>query len=119
MTTYTHPEDRPSRADVAELDAWDQQTARIRAEREAGARARGEYVPDPVTALDAVTVALTLGQHGIHDVSVVPIRASVYRIDGITLDQLESVEAALGAPYEVVGRHARVWVRALEPLRGA
>lgn len=117
MSTYRDPEDRPSRREAAELDAWDQQATKVRLDREAGARARGEYVPDPVTALDGLTIALTLGQHGIHHVTVTPIRADVYALDGPTLDQLEAVEAALGALYEVAGRHGRVWVRSLEPLR--
>lgn len=114
MSTST--EDRPSRAELAEMDAWDQQATRARIDREAAARARGEYVADPTTALDAVTIALTLGQRGILAVSVVPIRAHVYRLDGPRLDQIEDVETALGAKYEVVGRHGHVWVRALEPL---
>lgn len=108
------PDDAPSPGELAEMAADDAFLARRRKEAEDAARARGEYVADPVTAMIASAMAITLGQHGIGPLGVTPVRELIYRLDGITVGDLARVEEVLGDTYDVAARDSHIWVRALE-----
>lgn len=116
--SYGYRDDVPDAGDLAADAAMDAANARRRAEREAAARARGEYVPSPAMSLAASACSISLAQRGVFGMEVEPAREGVLRVSPERLAQrpgADEVLAALAGIYgddaEVVMGNGCVWVR--------
>lgn len=116
--SYGYDEDRPSPGELAEMAADDRAAARRQAERDAAARARGEYVPSSAMRLAATTLSMTLAQRGVFGMDVEPAREGILRVTPEHPARAPQPEVVLDTLRAIYGDDAEVrealpviWVR--------
>lgn len=112
-------DDRPTARELAEDAALDAQNARRQAERDAAARARGEYVPSSAMLLAASACSISLVQRGVWGLEVEAYREGVLRVAPERFaerrpsaeDTIAALTGIYGDDAEVAIGNGCVWVR--------